>query len=76
MGGLATGGGRSFAICQLSRGQPVMLHVGERLGDFTVAEIARGRVVFTTAAGERVVQRRLAGIGETDEPEPLHGGAG
>lgn len=52
---VATGGGRSFAICQLPRGQPVMLHVGERLGDFTVREIARGRVVFTTPAGERVV---------------------
>ncbi|HEX6631061.1 MAG TPA: hypothetical protein VF048_08215 [Gemmatimonadaceae bacterium] len=52
---VATGGGRSFAICQLPRSQPVMVHVGERLGDFTVAEIARGRVVFTTSSGERVV---------------------
>ncbi|HEU4628954.1 MAG TPA: hypothetical protein VFS08_04390 [Gemmatimonadaceae bacterium] len=52
---VATGGGRSFAICQVGRGQPVMLHVGERLGDFTVAEITRGRVVFTTPGGERVV---------------------
>lgn len=52
---VATGAGRSFAICAMGRGQPVMLHVGERLGDFTVAEIARGRVVFTTPAGERVV---------------------
>ena len=52
---VAVGGGHSFAICQLARNQPVMLHVGERLGDFTVAEIARGRVVFTTPAGARVV---------------------
>jgi hypothetical protein len=52
---VATGGGRSFAICQLPRSQPVMVHVGERLGDFTVTEITRGRVVFTTSGGERVV---------------------
>jgi hypothetical protein len=47
--------GRSFAICQLQDSPPTVVRVGDKVGEFTVREIARGRVTFTTAAGGRVV---------------------
>jgi hypothetical protein len=47
--------GRSFAVCQLPDAAPTVVHVGDRLGDYTVQSISRGRVTFTTAAGGRVV---------------------
>ena len=54
------------------RVEPVVEHL--RHPDVGVAggeRVGRGQ---RTAAGQRVVQRRLAGIGETDEPEPFHPG--
>jgi type IV pilus biogenesis protein PilP len=41
----------NFATCQLPGGQPTIVHVGERLGEYTVEAIERDRVVFRTAKG-------------------------
>ncbi len=43
--------GRSFATCQLGTAAPRIVHVGDKLGEYTVKSIARGRVVFTTSSG-------------------------
>ena len=43
--------GKNFATCQLGAESPRIVHVGDRLGEYTVKSIARGRVVFTTSSG-------------------------
>lgn len=43
--------GKNFATCQLGSDTPRIVHVGDRLGEYTVKSIARGRVVFTTSSG-------------------------
>ena len=43
--------GQSFATCQLESSRLVMVRVGDRLGNYLVKSIARGRVVFQTPAG-------------------------
>jgi hypothetical protein len=43
--------GRNFATCQLGSDHPRIVHVGEKLGGYTVKSITRGRVVFTTSSG-------------------------
>ena len=43
--------GRSFATCQLGTDRPRIVHVGDKLGDYTVKSIARGSVVFRTPSG-------------------------
>jgi type II secretory pathway component PulM len=46
--------GRGFAMCAID-GQPVtVVRVGDRLADYTVVAIARGRVTFRDAQGQRV----------------------
>jgi len=45
------GTGRSFATCQLPDGQPIIVRVGDKIGEYTVKTIERGHVVFTTAKG-------------------------
>ena len=52
LGTAAMGEGRGFATCQLGDGRPVIVRAGDKLGDYTVKAIERGRVVFTTAAGK------------------------
>ena len=47
---LATDGSH-FATCQLPGGRPTLVHVGDRLGDYTVVAIERLKVVFKTANG-------------------------
>ena len=42
---IATDGGH-FATCQLPGGRPIIVHVGDRLGDYTVVAIERNKVVF------------------------------
>lgn len=51
LGTAVSGTGRSFATCQLGDGQPIIVRVGDRIGEYTVKTIERGRVVFTTAKG-------------------------
>ena len=45
--------GASFAMCALPGSNVVVVRVGDTLGAFTVAEIARTRVVFRDASGRR-----------------------
>lgn len=44
----------SFATVQLGDGFPVIVRVGDRIGEYTVQGIDRERVVFTTAAKKRI----------------------
>ena len=50
LGTAVMGEGRGFATCQLGDAPPVIVHVGDRIGEYTVKSIERGRVVFTTAS--------------------------
>lgn len=43
--------GEHFATCQLPDGRPTIVHVGDRLGDYTVVAIERQKVVFKTRSG-------------------------
>ncbi len=52
LGTAAMGDGRGFATCQLGDGNAVIVRVGDKLGQYTVKSIERGRVAFTTAAGK------------------------
>jgi hypothetical protein len=52
LGTSVSGAGRSFATCRLAEGPPVIVRVGDKIGDYTVKTIERGRVVFTTANGK------------------------
>src|SRR3970282_2232116 len=51
LGTALSGAGRSFATCQLGDDRPIIVRVGEKIGEYTVRTIERGRVVFTTAKG-------------------------
>jgi hypothetical protein len=52
LGTAAMGDGHGFATCALGDGKPVIVRVGDKLGEYTVKSIERGRVAFTTAAGK------------------------
>ena len=55
--------GRNFATVVVSDSAPRMVRVGDRIGDYLVKSIERGRVAFVTAAGRRVdvISTRLDG---------------
>ena len=44
--------GSSFATCQFQSTRLLMVRVGDKVGDYTVKVIERGRVVFATPAGK------------------------
>lgn len=44
--------GSSFATCQYESSRLLMVRVGDKIGDYTVKLIERGRVVFSTPAGK------------------------
>jgi hypothetical protein len=44
----------SFATCTLDGGAPIIVHVGDKMGEYTVKSIERGHVVFTTASGKKL----------------------
>ena len=44
----------SFATVQLGDGRAVIVHVGDKIGEYTVKSIGRGSVVFTTKANKRL----------------------
>jgi hypothetical protein len=54
LGTAIMGEGHSFATCQLPDGVPMIVRVGDRLGDFTVRSIEKGHVGFTTMTGKRL----------------------
>jgi hypothetical protein len=45
--------GRSFATVQLSGQTPTLVHVGDKIGDWVVRAIQRGKVVLVSSAGTR-----------------------
>ncbi len=44
----------SFATVQLAEGRAVIVHVGDKIGEYSVKSIGRGSVVFTTKANKRL----------------------
>ena len=52
LGTAIAGDGSSFATCQFESTRLLMVRVGDKVGDYTVKTIARGRVVFSTPAGK------------------------
>ena len=44
----------SFATCSLEAGAPTIVHVGDRIGEYTVKAIERGHVVFATSDGKKL----------------------
>ena len=45
--------GRSFATLQLGDGSPVLVRVGDKIGEWTVKAIGRGKVTLVTVGGAR-----------------------
>jgi hypothetical protein len=45
--------GRSFATMQLGDSSPTLVHVGDKIGEWTVKSIARGKVVLLGTTGSR-----------------------
>jgi hypothetical protein len=43
--------GRGFAMCQWGTESPKLVRVGERVGDLTLKNVARGRATFVDATG-------------------------
>lgn len=44
--------GTSFATCQFGSSRLLMVRVGDKVGEYVVTSIARGRVTFATQAGK------------------------
>ena len=44
----------SFATVQLADSHAVIMHVGGKIGEYTVKSIERGHVVFTTPSGKKL----------------------
>lgn len=54
LGTAVAGNGFSFATAELAANGPRIVHVGDKLGDYTVKTIERGHVVFVAADGTRL----------------------
>ena len=52
LGTAVMGAGHDFATCQLAGAAPTIVHVGDKVGEYTVKSIARGVVVFTKPGGK------------------------
>ena len=52
--GTVVRGSSPFALCQLSTDAPRIVHVGERLGDFTLVSLDQGRATFRARTGAQV----------------------
>jgi hypothetical protein len=46
--------GRSFATLQLGDARPTLVHVGDKIGEWAVRAIVRGKVTLVSANGARV----------------------
>ena len=46
--------GGSFVLCQLGAAQPVLLRIGETIGDYELRSVNKGTAVFKLAGGGRV----------------------
>lgn len=45
--------GRSFATLKLGEASPMLVHVGDKIGEWNVRSIARGKVVLESTSGVR-----------------------
>jgi hypothetical protein len=52
--GTVVRGSSPFALCQLASDAPRIVHVGERLGDFTLVSLDQGRATFRARTGAQV----------------------
>jgi len=43
--------GGGFAMCRLGTGSPKLVRIGERLGQYTLHHVAKGKAVFRTSSG-------------------------
>jgi hypothetical protein len=57
LGTVVDSAGASFALCQLGAASPVILHVGQRLGDYELRRVERASATFFTPDGGRVERR-------------------
>ena len=46
--------GRSFATVALSDGRPKLVHVGDKVGDWTVRAIERGKITLVSSMGTKI----------------------
>ena len=46
--------GRSFATVQLGNDRPTLVHVGDKIGEWAVKAIVRGKVTLVSSNGARV----------------------
>ena len=44
----------AFATSQLADSHATIMHVGDKIGQYTVKSIERGHVVFTTPSGRKL----------------------
>jgi hypothetical protein len=44
--------GASFAMCQIGSEPPVIVRVGQQIGNYTLKRVARGKAVFASPSGE------------------------
>jgi len=51
LGTVVIAGGRSFAMCQTSAGTRVV-HIGDKVGDFTLTSVGQGNAVFVSPEGK------------------------
>jgi hypothetical protein len=52
--GTVVRGSNPFALCQLPTDAPRIVHVGEKLGDFTLVSLDQGRATFRARTGAQV----------------------
>jgi hypothetical protein len=45
--------GRNFATLQLGDASPVLVHVGDKIGEWVVKAIERGKIVLVSTSGTR-----------------------
>jgi len=46
--------GRSFATVQLGDARPTLVHVGDKIGEWAVRAIVRGKITLVSAGGTRI----------------------
>jgi len=46
--------GRSFATVQLGDARPTLVHVGDKIGEWAVKAIARGKITLVSSGGARI----------------------
>ena len=46
--------GRSFATVQLGDARPTLVHVGDKIGEWAVRAIVRGKITLVSAGGARI----------------------